>query len=94
MIAGGSAMPAGTTPRVLATEGPGWVEDPDGPWCDAWHCSDIIVALVWLLSPRLAMRLSTFSWHLRGDSAGSLEAGKAAPGYYDITNILRDKYPA
>jgi hypothetical protein len=36
---------------VLATKGAGWVEDPDGPRCDAWHCGDIIIALVWVLSP-------------------------------------------
>ena len=55
----------GNNTQVLATKGAGWVEDPDGPWCDAWHCGDIIIALVWVLSPRLAMRMSTFSWHLR-----------------------------
>jgi hypothetical protein len=51
----------GDNTQVLATNGDGWVEDPDGPWLDAWHCGDIIIALVWVLSPRLAMKASALS---------------------------------
>ena len=51
----------GDNTQVLATKGAGWVEDPGGPWCDAWHCGDIIIALVWVLSPRLAMKASALS---------------------------------
>jgi hypothetical protein len=50
----------GDNTQEPATAGAGRVEDPDGPWCDARRCLDIIIALVWALSPRSGMRISTF----------------------------------
>jgi predicted TIM-barrel fold metal-dependent hydrolase len=35
---------------VGGTKGREWSDDPDGPWCDAWHYEDAVLPLQWLLA--------------------------------------------